>query len=173
MPPRPRFERHGRVPRRAGQGTLEVKVGAGSSAQHVFVYGTLHGATGHPMADLLQPARLVGAGSVAGRLYDLGAYPGMVNARTAKDRVRGQVYRLLKPNLTLVRLDVYEGCGGVAGEYRRKRVRVRLDSGRKLTAWAYFFNGAVAARVRIPSGDYLQALRIPRLQPAKMSKRWR
>lgn len=119
------------------------------------------------MARLLQPAEFVGEGSVAGRLYDLGRYPGLVPPRAPHDRVRGEVYRLLKPKLTLVRLDGYEGCQprGAPAEYARKRLTVRLDDGRQLTAWAYRYNGEVAHAGYIASGDYRQAQGLVRTWP--------
>ena len=129
------------------------------SAAFLFVYGTLRRSTGHPMNALLRLSRFIGAGYAAGRLYDLGRYPGMVPPRAPGDRVRGEVYRLRRTSLTLQRLDDYEGCspfGDEPCEYRRVRTAAWMDDGRVLSVWAYLFNGAVNARGYIPSGDYLK-----------------
>ena len=136
----------------------EQRIGRREIASYVFVYGSLRRAAGHPTTQLLQPAQFVGEGWATGRLYDLGRYPGMVGSCRPQDRVRGEVYRLLKSKLTLLRLDAYEGCrrGGLLGqEYRRKRLTIRMDNGAELTAWAYLYNGKVSTGGYIPSGDYL------------------
>lgn len=135
---------------------------------YLFVYGTLRRALGHPMGRLLDDATCLGEGSVAGRLYDLGAYPGLIRARSARDRVRGEVYRLPQPKLLLQRLDAYEGCrrrDQVPDEYRRQTTRVRLDDGRIITAWVYVFNGATSARGCVVSGDYVRHRRNAVRQP--------
>ncbi len=134
---------------------------------HVFVYGTLRQALGHPMARLLQPATFVGEASVAGRLYELGRYPGMIAPRAPGDWVRGEVYTLLKPKLTLARLDEYEDCRPHAGsaEFVRKRLPVRLDNGRPVRAWVYRYNGTLARATLIPSGDYAHSRRRSRRWP--------
>ena len=127
-------------------------------ASYVFVYGTLRRAAGRPASQLMQPAQFIGEGSATGRLVDLGRYPGMVGSRGTRDRVRGEVYRLLKPKLTLLRLDIYEGCrrDGLPGhEYRRKRLTIRMDNGTELTAWTYLYNGKANVGGYITSGDYL------------------
>lgn len=127
-------------------------------ASYMFVYGTLRRTAGRPMAQMMQPAQFIGEGSATGRLIDLGRYPGMVGSRGPRDQVRGEVYRLLKPKLTLLRLDIYEGCrrDGLPGhEYRRKRLTIRMDNGTELTAWTYLYNGKANAGSFIPSGDYL------------------
>src|SRR5436853_375545 len=78
----------------------------------LFVYGTLRQGSGHPLARLLAAqARWLGTGTVAGRLYDLGAYPGMAEPEAAGQRLRGDVYELHDPDATLSILDDYEGCG--------------------------------------------------------------
>lgn len=132
---------------------------ATDSAAFLFVYGTLRRLSGHRMNGLLRSSQFIGEGYVAGRLYHLGRYPGMVPPRAAGDRVRGEVYRLGRTTLTLQRLDAYEGCspfGAAPGEYRRTRTGARLDDGRTLCVWVYLFNGAVDARGYVPSGDYLE-----------------
>lgn len=123
---------------------------------HLFVYGTLRRALRRPEARLLSGAEWLGEGSVAGRLLDLGAYPGLVRGG---GRVRGEVYWLARPTLMLQRLDAYEGCGRrgpTPDEYRRAIVRVRLDRGGSLSAWVYVYNRVAPGR-RLVSGDYAYA----------------
>jgi gamma-glutamylcyclotransferase (GGCT)/AIG2-like uncharacterized protein YtfP len=123
----------------------------------IFVYGTLRRASGHRAhARLARAAEPVGEGSVAGRLYLVADYPGLVATQGETRRVRGEVYRLRVPS-TLADLDRYEGCDPVErarGLYRRERADVVLDDGRRVAAWVYLYNRPVAALRPIASGDY-------------------
>ena len=62
---------------------------------HIFVYGTLRSGSGHPMARrLTSQARLLGKGSVPGRLYDMGWYPAALFDRDEKHLIVGDVFAL-------------------------------------------------------------------------------
>ena len=86
----------------------------------LFVYGTLRPFVDIPMAQWLRrAARYVGPATTRGRLYDLGAYPGMRAARGRGELVAGDLYRVSTPEVWRV-LDRYER--GVA---RQSPVRPR------------------------------------------------
>lgn len=125
--------------------------------EHLFVYGTLRRGTGHPMARFLEEnARLVGHGWVAGQLYDLGNFPGLVEAENETDRVRGDLFALKDAETVLQRLDTYEGYDpNSPGPHLFERIRnvVTLDSGQPIEAWIYRYNGDNRSR-RIVSGEY-------------------
>lgn len=98
----------------------------------LFVYGTLRPDRAPPeVAPLLAGARIVGEGSVRGRLLDLGEFPGLVPDAAA--RVRGVLLDV--PEEALPALDAYEECD--AGLFARRRVRVALDDGGEADCWAY------------------------------------
>ena len=122
----------------------------GAPPQHLFVYGTLR--RGAAMHALLEPgAEWVGPARLRGRLYDLGAFPGLADGRSG-DWVQGELYRLAgaDPAALLDALDRYEGHA-----FRRvAREAVRAD-GTCVAAWVYRFAGSVRGRRRIASGDYL------------------
>src|SRR5207244_1117859 len=60
----------------------------------LFVYGTLRRDPAHEMFHLLaRTAHFVGEARVAGRLYDLGAYPGMTLSPNGK-YVKGEIYEV-------------------------------------------------------------------------------
>jgi gamma-glutamylcyclotransferase (GGCT)/AIG2-like uncharacterized protein YtfP len=124
----------------------------------LFVYGTLRKGSGHSLAGFLAAhARLLGTGSVAGRLYDLGPYPGMTDPLTSGDRVRGDVYELDDPEATLTVLDDYEGCGPSDRQpqlYKRVLRRAVLDDGAARTVWVYVYCGPVDEGQHLPSGEY-------------------
>jgi len=128
----------------------------------LFVYGSLRPAGGHPMGRWLHThARLLGPARTRGRLYDLGAYPGLIPAPDA-DReaawVHGEVFRLPDPERLLPRLDAYEGCGPQDHPpylFERHPQPVVLADGARVTAWVYRYNRPVAGAPLIPSGDWL------------------
>jgi gamma-glutamylcyclotransferase (GGCT)/AIG2-like uncharacterized protein YtfP len=90
----------------------------------------------------------VGAGTVGGRLLDLGRYPGLVEGT---GRVRGEVYRLDDPEL-LPALDREEGYN-----FERRRAVVTLDGGRRARAWIYRYRGPRERATPITDGDYRRA----------------
>ena len=115
----------------------------------LFVYGTLREFFDIPMARRLRrEGRGLGVARVAGRLYDLGRYPGIKRSRRRDEWVIGDLYRLRDAHRTLRVLDRYEA------RFVRERAIVRIDRWRKRRAWLYRFRGPVRARDRIMSGDY-------------------
>jgi gamma-glutamylcyclotransferase (GGCT)/AIG2-like uncharacterized protein YtfP len=114
----------------------------------LFVYGTLRPFVDIEMARWLRgAARYLGPATAPGRLYDLGAYPGMKAARAYRERVVGDVYRVTNPRIFRV-LDRYET------KFVRERCVVKLDRGVRRTAWAYRYRYGVSGATRIASGDY-------------------
>ncbi len=117
------------------------------SSDRLFAYGTLmRGYARH--AVLARGATFLGAGTVSGRLLDLGRYPGLVAGR---GRVSGEVYRLDDPQLLPV-LDREEGYN-----FQRRRTIVTLAGGRRARAWLYRYRGPRERAAPIPDGDYRRA----------------
>ena len=116
--------------------------------QLLFVYGTLRPFVDIAMAKWLRSnARHLGSATTPGRLYDLGAYPGMRVARGRRERVVGDVYRIANARVFRV-LDRYEA------RFVRERCLVQLARGGRKSAWAYRYRDSVASAARIASGDY-------------------
>ena len=114
----------------------------------LFVYGTLRPFVDVEMAKWLRSnARYIGSARTRGRLYDLGAYPGMRATHGRRELVVGDLYRVAKPRV-LRALDRYEG------EFVRERCVVKLDRGGCRIAWAYRYRYGVARATHIASGDY-------------------
>ncbi len=119
---------------------------------YLFVYGTLRAAAATEWSRFLQSqSDFVDSGRTPGWLFQLGGYPGMTVREDHDAWVRGEVYLLHDPAATLPRLDAYEGC-----EFVRQVVRVTLDNGRAISAWAYIYRRETQGKVRIASGDYLE-----------------
>ena len=127
--------------------------------RHIVFYGTLM--RGFPLRErsgIDEWIRFTGCGDVAGALFDLGPYPGLT---AAAGRVRGEVYDLVAAGPLLARADAierFEPADPAASEYVRRAVACRLDDGRTLEVWAYFYNRSIAAAEPVPDGDYRRHL---------------
>jgi len=114
----------------------------------LFVYGTLREIFDIPMARRLRrEGRSLGIARVAGRLYDLGRYPGVKRSRRRDEWVTGELYRLRKASRMLPVLDRYEA------RFVRERVVVQVGRRARLT-WLYRYRGPVRGQDRIATGDY-------------------
>ncbi|NQV79645.1 MAG: gamma-glutamylcyclotransferase [Alphaproteobacteria bacterium] len=130
----------------------------------LFVYGTLRRDAGAPAYALFsEHARYLDDGDISGRMYDLGAYPGVVLSSQSGDHVFGEIYTLGTPEATLALLDRYEGVAGTRGDeppqYERLKVPVSSQRHGVVAAWIYVYLLVTDDRARIPSGDYLRFLR--------------
>jgi gamma-glutamylcyclotransferase (GGCT)/AIG2-like uncharacterized protein YtfP len=127
--------------------------------QYLFVYGTLM--KGFDSLEKWQKrvnAVLLGRGRVSGKLYDVGDYPGAVAAdRNSQWEVLGELYELRTPEAAIKLLDDYEDFFPMHPEkslYVRTLVPVKMEDGRTVRAWVYWFNGEVDEGKLIPNGDY-------------------
>jgi len=138
--------------------------------QHLFVYGTLLSGAGHRMGARLQrESRLLGPGRINGRLYDLGAYPALVETGPNDGSVFGEVHELSDPARSLRWLDAYEGI--VPGretqcDYLRVERSVRLENGGELMAWVYVYQAPIRGRRIIECGCWLPRPPPPLRRPA-------
>jgi gamma-glutamylcyclotransferase (GGCT)/AIG2-like uncharacterized protein YtfP len=104
----------------------------------------MHGFRLHRLLD--GRAEFVGRGQVAGRIVDLGSYPGAVV--DAGSTLHGELYRIHDPALWAT-LDSAEGP-----QYHRREVTVTSEDGRELAARIYWYIGPLDRGVPIPGGDY-------------------
>jgi gamma-glutamylcyclotransferase (GGCT)/AIG2-like uncharacterized protein YtfP len=128
---------------------------------NLFVYGSLLPGAGHPMGErLAREARSVGEACVAGRLYRVSWYPGLVEGTASHARVHGEVYALDDPVRMLPWLDAYEGVAEVGGEgadYVRVERPARLARGGEVRVWVYIYRGDVSGLAVVPGGRWLPA----------------
>lgn len=119
---------------------------------HVFVYGTLRRGGRNDIARYRPAPRLIGEASIAGTLFDLGAYPGIVLA--GERRVRGEVYAI-EPAVEAA-LDVLEEVADDdSGEYIKRQVRVDVG-GQWFDCLVYEIHPTrIAGRAVIESGDWI------------------
>lgn len=124
---------------------------AAAAPELLFVYGTLRAGSSHPMASFLAGrARRLGEASSAGRVLDLGEYPGLVDDDDPVRRVAGELWELDAPAApTLAVLDDYEGCA--EGLFERVRRAVSSGSaGAPQQAWVYLYRGRASTRPHAP-----------------------
>lgn len=106
--------------------------------RYVFVYGTLRRGGAYDLNLLLPAPRFVGMAKVAGTLYLIDWYPGLVLGGEDRGHVTGEVYEIT-PQLELV-LDEFEQIvPGSASEYFKREVPVVVD-GRNLECLVYEIN---------------------------------
>lgn len=119
------------------------------SKHPVFVYGTLRRGGGGAMSIRFPGATFIADAKVNGRLYDLGAYPGLLVDESGPS-VIGEVYEV--DDETLKQLDEFEA----SSHYRRRRVEISLGA-RRRACWTYepdpeFYS----PRTLITSGDWAE-----------------
>jgi gamma-glutamylcyclotransferase (GGCT)/AIG2-like uncharacterized protein YtfP len=118
--------------------------------EYLFVYGTLRRRHAEIHERFLGAAAFVAEGTISGALYDLGRYPGVHRMRSSRARTAGELFELRDVATALADMDEYEGR-----RFRRARVSVRLDDGRRRRAWAYLLVQPPPRHAReITSGAY-------------------
>ena len=128
-----------------------------SERQYLFVYGTLKRSITNPVGVMMRAhANYLAEAIIAGRIYDLGPYPGMV-VEDCGSAVYGELYEIVHPNALLSLLDAYEGCGLTdphPHEFVRVEATVRDTDGIDYRAWVYAYQGAVDPNRLLQSGYY-------------------
>lgn len=128
----------------------------------VFFYGTLMTEFDRRRrAGIEEMLSRVGRGSIAAALFDLGIYPAAVPA--SDGHVWGEVYLMRDAVAVLSALDRIEGYTQADADrslYLRKLTDVTFEDGSMQRAWVYFYNAPLGGAQRIPSGDYLDHVRV-------------
>ena len=131
------------------------------SARHVFVYGTLRRGDDNDITRLLPLPQYVGEAVIAGVMYHLGAYPGVILTQLvagqegAKGQIIGEVYAI-QPALE-AKLDEIEMIyPQQRDEYFKRDIQVTVG-GQQLDCIVYEINPAyVTDRPVIGSGDWVK-----------------
>ena len=119
------------------------------------VYGTLRQGDDNDI-NLLTPAPFfVGLSRVAGVMYHLGAYPGVVLTDALEDNIVGEVYAIT-PELEKVLDEIEMIYPQQRDEYSKRRVVVRVGA-RQLSCLFYEINPAyIIGKPVIASGDWVK-----------------
>ena len=115
----------------------------------VFVYGTLRRGSARAMSIRFPNSKFIADAKVSGKLYDLGAYPGLL-LDESDSLVIGEVYEV--DDEILAELDDFEA----SSEYWRKQVEVSLGTQQR-TCWTYEPDPAIhSPHTLITSGDWIE-----------------
>ena len=112
----------------------------------LFIYGTLHpDRAPAEIADVARRLKPIGPATIRGRLYDLGAYPGVVLGESAAETVAGELFAVPEAE-TLSYLDAYEDFrpGDPANSlFLRVQTTATLSDSSQQSCWVYVYNGGV------------------------------
>jgi gamma-glutamylcyclotransferase (GGCT)/AIG2-like uncharacterized protein YtfP len=124
-------------------------------SEFLFAYGTLRpGLAPLSMAALVEQMVPIGAGSVCGRLYDLGEFPGAVLDAESGRRIYGTIFRLPNEADFLKALDDYEGFEPDCPEaslFSRVLCQANLAAGAAVSCWIYVYRRQVEGLTCISS----------------------
>jgi gamma-glutamylcyclotransferase (GGCT)/AIG2-like uncharacterized protein YtfP len=128
-------------------------------SRFLFVYGTLmRGFDSLPDWQSRFKARHLGSATIAGRLYDLGEYPGaLLPAESDSSKIVGELYELHDPESAVAALDAYEEFFPLQPDkslFLRTLIAATLSDGRIVNAWVYLYSRSVDESQRIRSGAY-------------------
>jgi gamma-glutamylcyclotransferase (GGCT)/AIG2-like uncharacterized protein YtfP len=134
-------------------------------ADLVFFYGTLMaGFDRRRRAGIDSKLTYIGRGVIRAALFDLGLYPAAVPAPDSPGTtVWGEVYEMSDAATVLAALDDIEGYRSDDPDrslYLRQQTDVGLPNGTQARAWVYFYNAPLGRAPRIPSGDYLEHVKV-------------
>jgi gamma-glutamylcyclotransferase (GGCT)/AIG2-like uncharacterized protein YtfP len=121
----------------------------------IFIYGTL--LPGLRLEAEMHGARFVGPAHIAGRLIDVGLYPGLLQG---DGQVTGEVYEV--DEAQLARLDMVEGVvpgNRAASQYWREGVTVVGGPLQGQQVQTYVYNQPVDGCTPIAHGDYRRYIR--------------
>ena len=116
---------------------------------YLFVYGTL--LTTEYNHRTIKDSKLIGEGSIYGKLFDIGNYPAL---KEGENIIIGELYDI--DDLTLKNCDQLEGYNSDDPEnspYVRKLITVYLGK-KELCAFVYFCNFDTSNYKEIESGNY-------------------
>jgi gamma-glutamylcyclotransferase (GGCT)/AIG2-like uncharacterized protein YtfP len=126
---------------------------------YIFVYGSLR--FGFELNHFLKNSRFVGLAFTEGfKMYDLGAYPGVVKGDGV---IYGEVYEI--DDELLRKLDEVEDYTGSPSDlYVREKIRVYFDPKRRYyldNVNIYVYNQDISGREVIDEGDYAKYVGMP------------
>jgi len=109
----------------------------------LFIYGTLHpDRAPDEIADAARALRPIARGTIRGKLYDLGEFPGVVLDAATGEMISGEVFAISDAE-TLARLDRYEDYRPRDPDnslFLRVQTTVTLDAGSIESCWVYVYN---------------------------------
>lgn len=130
-----------------------------SGISRIFVYGTLmQGMTSEAAMHFQQHADFLEKGSLPGKLYTLGEYPGAhYDSADREYKIHGEIWRMHAPEVLLSWLDRYEEVStehAFPTKYVRRILPVAPEDGYHLASYVYLYNRFVSPSQCIVSGKW-------------------
>ena len=130
-----------------------------SGPSRLFVYGTLmQGHDNDAARRFHQEAVYMERGTIPGRLYHIGEYPGAIyDSSNRSEQIQGEIWRMKDPASTLSWLDEYEEFGAqfpAPNEFIRRVLAVQPEEGYHLACYVYLYDRFTDGRAVISDGDW-------------------
>ena len=126
-----------------------------ATLRHVFVYGTLRQGDDNDITQRTPAPLWVGRATIAGKMYHLGAYPGVLLDETTNSRVHGEVYAI-EPALERELDELEEVYPQQSEEYFKREIAVEV-AGQRLMCIVYEVNPRYVVNCpQIASGDWIR-----------------
>ncbi|MDB5004310.1 MAG: gamma-glutamylcyclotransferase [Mucilaginibacter sp.] len=126
----------------------------------LFVYGTLLIDDNKFAAYLRSNAIFYNTGTIKGKLYDVGTYPGLIISNDQDYLIKGTIYQLNNAEEILKYLDPYEGFGDEQEQpnlFIRESLPIETSDG-VINCWVYLYNLSIDGLNLITHGDYVAYL---------------
>jgi gamma-glutamylcyclotransferase (GGCT)/AIG2-like uncharacterized protein YtfP len=123
----------------------------------LFVYGTLLDDDNKYGVYLRDNSKFHAQGTVKGKLFDIGEYPGAVLV-DGDELIYGIILQMDDPETALNLLDIYEGYGEdmpQPNEFTRTIVNVYTETG-TIPCWIYLYNFPTNGLPLIEDGRYIK-----------------
>lgn len=127
----------------------------------LFVYGTLLVEDNKFGTYLRNNANFYNTGTIKGKLYDVGTYPGLIISNDQDYPIKGTIYQLNNAEEILKYLDPYEGFGDDQEQpnlFIRELLPIETSDG-AINCWVYLYNLAIDGLHLITPGDYMAYLK--------------
>ena len=124
----------------------------------LFVYGTLLDEDNKYGVYLRDNSKFYSQGTVKGKLYDIGEYPGAVLLPGGKDAIYGIILKMDDPETALELIDIYEGFGK-GHQQPNEFIRILADADTEngpVTCWIYVYNLPTPGLILIENGRYIK-----------------
>jgi gamma-glutamylcyclotransferase (GGCT)/AIG2-like uncharacterized protein YtfP len=124
----------------------------------LFVYGTLLDEDNKYGIYLRSNSRFFAAGTIRGKLYDIGEYPGAVLVKEGDNYIHGTIMLVDRPREVLRVIDDYEGFGDdqpQPNEFVRVLTDAETQKG-QVSCWVYLYDLPVKALRPISDGRYIR-----------------
>ena len=124
----------------------------------LFVYGTLLDEDNKYGVYLRDNSKFYSQGTVKGKLYNIGEYPGAVLLPNNDDAIYGIILKMDDPETALELIDIYEGFGE-GHQQPNEFIRILTDADTEngpVTCWIYVYNLPTQGLILIESGRYIK-----------------